>query len=634
MNEKNPESEPHRIDDINRRLYDRRYESHDISRHNLSHDDNSVPSAWESLSNTAQNGKRTPIMKLIFICALIFCVGAIVFMLISLSQGRTSVSNDNIKLTSVGKQFIDAGEDVGYRLTITNKNSVPLELVDLVLEYSTTSNVVPGRGIERTRRTIGTILPRQNVEEEFDIVLYGQEGDERYIKASLEYRIGGSNAIFVKEDTFNVSIRSAPVVIQINAPDSVVTNQPLTFSVDVRSLALSTLNKTLVRLEYPSGFQFDSAEPPPTSGTTDWVLGDLAPGASHLITIHGFLVGNVGEEKTVTSTIGTFDESNREFLNTIYGSSSHMMKLEKPFISAVLSINNSIEDKVIVDESDAINVIINWTNSLPTKVSDVRITTKMQGGLFDAKTIRVQNGRYDSNTGVITWNQDTQDELNTLEPGENGTSNFFFNLNPIVNTTTGGIIRSPRMDVSVDIRATGSDGTIYTAQDVDMATILINSALTLEQGTLHSSGPFAITGQVPPSSGQITMYTLHWKVHNSANPVSDAVLTAHLPTEVTWLGRTSPNSENITYNTETRNITWNMGPINAGVGFSTSAREAYMAVSITPSSTDVGTIPYLTGDITLSATDTYTKQQITTTKRGHTTQLMGDTTQNDGLVVK
>ena len=55
----------------------------------------------------------------------------------------------------------------------------------------------------------------------------------------------------------------------------------------------STLNASkpassmLVKIDYPTGFQFTSSKPEPSFGNNIWNLGDLSPGAENNILING-----------------------------------------------------------------------------------------------------------------------------------------------------------------------------------------------------------------------------------------------------------------------------------------------------------------------------------------------------------
>ena len=48
---------------------------------------------------------------------------------------------------------------------------------------------------------------------------------------SLEYRVPGSNAIFVKNEPYSVTINSTPINLSVDAPATVSPNQVITLDV-------------------------------------------------------------------------------------------------------------------------------------------------------------------------------------------------------------------------------------------------------------------------------------------------------------------------------------------------------------------------------------------------------------------
>ena len=109
----------------------------------------------------------------------------------------------------------------------------------------------------------------------------------RPIKISLEYRVEGSNAIFVKEKLYEVNINSTPINLTVDAPEVISPNQDITLNVKTTLNATKPASNILVKFDYPVGFQFSSATPVPTLGNNVWSLGDLSPGAERDVSITG-----------------------------------------------------------------------------------------------------------------------------------------------------------------------------------------------------------------------------------------------------------------------------------------------------------------------------------------------------------
>ncbi len=625
------------LEELNRQLYERKRPDVEDMRHRFRVEESRVPHAWQSPTmddNHTQHIPRRPkTIRNIFLVAGGIFLASVAFMFISLSLGRNAVSNDNIALDVSAKTFVDGGEDIDYTIALTNGNSVPLELVDLVIEYTTSTpvaGVVPQK--ESIRKSIGTVLPRQRLIESFDISLFGEEGEERDILARLEYRVPESTSIFTKETSFRVGIRSAPLIIDITAPDRIVHNQTITYTLNVRSNALTRIANAAIQVEMPSGFQFIESEPASSVGKNIWILGDIEPADTRTVAITGRLTGEASNQKTIIARVGTLDSATGNSLVTTYSSHTHGVVLEAPFINAYFTINRSNEPVVALNTGSSVEGIIAWQNTLPVRLNDVRIIVELEGSIFDASKVNARDGRYDSNTKSMTWNQDTEAELVRVEPNASNTVGFSFPTQIASSAGTG--VQSPEMSLRLSIRATGDDGVIYTAEDIDSVRILLNSSATLDQKTLHSSGPLANSGPIPPAVGKTTTYTLQLTIHNSSNKLTKGRLEAKLPTGITWLNRTAPASQKVNYNTESRTIVWDIGDLAPGTGFTANPKELYLQVGVTPSISDLGNKMKLLSDIVFTATDSFTGSDIRITRLEHTNQLKGDSIENNGAVVE
>ncbi len=250
------------------------------------------------------------------------------------------------------------------------------------------------------------------------------------------------------------------------------------------------------------------------------------------------------------------------------------------------------------------------------------------------ETLEIEGGRYDTNTKTITWNQDTSSDLNQIDPGGTASLGFSVNIVPLVNSTTGAVVKSPRVPLSVSIRATGSEGNIYEAENIDSIAAILTTSVVVEGETLHASGPFPNTGTIPPSVGKTTIYTIHWRVRNVANSLTDTRITTKLAPGVTWLSQISPSTEQITYNTESKTLVWNIGAVPAGTGYGNAGRDVYFQVAYMPSPGDVGQAPDLTQVVVLTGKDTFTEQTVTARRNPHTTALVGDTVESNGRVTQ
>jgi hypothetical protein len=94
---------------------------------------------------------------------------------------------------------------------------------------------------------------------------------------------------------------------------------------------------------------------------------------------------------------------------------------------------------------------------------------------------------------------------------------------------------------------------------------------------------------------------------------------ATLPPYVEWEGNTYPDAD-ITYNPIGGEVVWNIGDIPRGAGAVTSTKQMAFQVSITPSVTQVGSVPVLVSEGAFSGVDDFTGSTIRSSVRSVTTE--------------
>jgi len=349
----NDRDQLNRIEELKGKLFSKNYQTkmgHSDKFTHFKRDD--IPDAWEGEGNGTDSTNppvnrsnffmKTSMFKNFFIFSLIFFIFTLLYASFVFFKGGNTVSNDNIDISILGNNFVAGGEELSLVVGITNKNSLAIDLVDLIMEYpksSSSESSSSSSGTERRRISLGTIPPGAVHNENLKVVLFGEQGSVRPIKISIEYRVEGSNAIFVKEKFYDVTISSTPLNLSVDAPTTISPNQDITLNIKATLNATVTAPKILLKLNYPSGFQFGSSTPPPTIGNNVWSLGDFSPGTERNIAITGKMIDVFdGEEKTFQISGGSQGED-KSTIEVVFNSLSHVVSIKKPFIEASLFIN-------------------------------------------------------------------------------------------------------------------------------------------------------------------------------------------------------------------------------------------------------------------------------------------------------
>ncbi|MCX6755630.1 MAG: hypothetical protein NT068_03820 [Candidatus Nomurabacteria bacterium] len=619
----------HRIEDMKSRLFSKSYSTlrikHSGTLHKKEYD---VADTWkeEKEENIAEKiFMKTSIFKKFFIFSICFFVLAVVFALYNFIGGGNTVSNDNIDIVILGNTFTAGGEDLPLQIEITNKNNAALELADLVVEYPKGSFADLSQDSNKLRDSLGTIPAGQVKSDNLKVVLFGEQGSIRPIKVSLEYRVEGSNAIFVKEKDYSVSISSAPIDLAVNAPDTITPNQDITFNIKATLNSTKSATSLLFKADYPPGFMFKSAKPAPTIDNNVWDLGDLSPGSESNISITGNIVGaQDGEQKTFHFFTGSKDENDKANIGVIFNSLGHTILINKPFIQARLLVNGVYQNEYASDSKTNISGQIQWTNNLDTKITDMVITAKIYGNALDRQKINVFNGNFDSINNIIVWDKNSNKDFSEVNPGNSGV--VFFDINPLPLFSSNGLLIDPsiHIDISISGKQPLQGNIINSLTDSESKIIKIMSDVSASVKALHFIGAFANTGDIPLKAEKETTYTIVWNLSNTANIISNAKMSATLPAFVRFVGPVDPASEDVKYDETTKQVTWNIGAIPKGAGISGNKKEVSFQIGFTPSLSQVGQIPILINDAILTGHDDFANVDVHINKSALDSKIMND----------
>lgn len=587
------------------------------------------PHGWEHNEQgqppAAPEGPRKPFPLIpLFFGALLFFVIAVGIAVYTFMYGGNTVSSSNIEISILGPSLLDGGKEASFEISILNRNAAPLQLADLVVEYpeGTRSAEDQTVALPSERFSLGAIEPGDRVKQTVRAVLFGEQGAQRRILVTLEYRVAGSNAIFIKEQELNVLLGASPVSVTVEGPDEAVSGQEIVFTVAIRSNAQATINDVALEAQYPFGFTVTGADPETSVGESLWQLGALDPGQEKKVAIVGLLEGQDNEERVFRFMAGSEADQTAARIAVPYLTVPKSLTLKRPFVGGTLTINGDESKTVVVDPGSTVRGTIAWKNNLDTEIEDLAIEAKLSGQALDRGSVIASRGFYRSLDSTIVWNKDDDPSLARVAPGESGEVEFSFTARGSSGST---VITNPEMTVSVSVggRRVSQGSVPETISSVFSKTIRVGSALSMVTRARHFSGPVQNSGPMPPRADQETTYGVTWSVRNPSNTISNGKASATLPSYVRYLGATSPSSEQVAYDERSRTVTWNLGDVKAGAGFGSAAREVSFKVGITPSTSQVGSVPALTGRVVLTGDDRFTGSRVSVEGNPVTTTIAG-----------
>lgn len=637
---KNQPEETGEIEELRDTLYSRtKYQAPEDKRTPVSSDESeetSVEEEWdtpdldEMLKYERRKPEGHPFMKKLFVFAAAFFFIAVAAAAYMFLGGASFVSTRNVDIAVLGPVSASAGQVLEIGIAVTNRNNADLEMTDLSIQFPHGSRDPqdPARPLTYTREELGVVRAGREVTHNTSIILMGEQGQIQEIRVSVEYRVRGSNAIFRRDKTFEVVIGESPVSMTVSQPRFTNSGDVFTTTVTLNHTSDEILRNVMIRAEYPYGYAVRSSSPSAIGDGNLWALGDMAPGSTKVLTIEGGLVGEDNEERTFRFYVGVADPVARDLkFGANLVSTLETIAIARPSVALTMDLNGDREAVYIAPAGQSVSANVRFQNNLSDKLLNPRLVVTITGAALDKRTVSAhQGGFYDSQTNTITWNLESLDGLPELLPGVNGAASFTFSS--LEGEAYAGDIKMEAVLTGTLVDATSR--LISTSLD---RSVRISSEVTLVSRALHSTGPFSNQGTLPPKVEEETTYTVVFTAGNTQNDIGNARVTAVLGPNVSWV---SGSNGEISYNPSNNTITWNLGTLASGAGFSSPVREASFQVSLIPSLSQVGIAPTLVSGITLTGTDTFTERKVTVTNTPVSTRLSADPSfvQGDDLVVR
>lgn len=629
------------VDSLKDKLYSRENPSeiHPEERTPLSSPEPEPMPGWQGSaapiedSTTLMSRPKNPhkaAFRFLFASVAFFIVAAAIAVYLFIT-GTNTISPRNIDLSVVMPSVVDGGKAASLQVLLHNRNQSKLKLVDLIITYpdGTRSAASPQTEMLHDRQSIGEVGADQQLKRTAQAIFYGQEGQSQMVKVQLQYSVEGSNAIFTKDAMAEFMVGSSPVSIIVAAPNETISGQSFNLDITVQSNALEPIDNVVVQGQYPFGYIPTRSSPQATAGGTIWRLGTLKPGESRVLRITGTLEGQDGDARVFYFLAGSDVDQTNTKIPVPFLSVPQTLTVRRAFITSDIAINGQSAKIVAVPVGSTIQGTVTWTNNLPDPVSDVQLKLSLKGPTLDQRSIAAQTGFYDSSIGSIVWSKDRQPSLANVPPGGTGSLPFSFSLLPI--GSGGTVYSNPAIDLALTIDATrqGQTGVPEQVSSAASTQVIMSTVVALKAESQHFSGPFLNTGPMPPVANKQTSYTVNWTVTNSSNTIANAVVTATLPTYVTYVGTEKGNG--ITYDSKSRTVTWALGDVKAGAGYTGGGRAASFQVSLLPSTSQIGTSPPLTSQAVLTGQDRFAQVPVNATADAVSIQLTNDAGYNSTM---
>lgn len=540
--------------------------------------------------------KKLPLaVKFLIGAGAFFVLAAALGAYLLLVGGRT-VSTNNINISVDGPANVAGGGAVSLLVTIENHNPVAISDADFTVDWpaGTRSADDATKPLTQYEENLGDLAAGQAVTRTVKASLFGSDNQILTIPVKLSYKTANSNAVFVKEKDYPITIGTSPVTVTATSVSQVSSGQQVTFSLSVRSNATTPLSDIALSAQYPFGFAVDSTSVPSTNGL--FPVGTLKPGEEKKVTVTGTLTGNNNDERVFHWSVGSTASSTNGALGVAYSTIESDITITQPFFGLALSLNNDTSDAPVVSAGKNIQGLVKWSNSLQNAIRNGQVTVTFTGPALDAGSVTTQNGFYQSSNGTVRFDSSHNTGLGNLAPGDTGTGVFAF---AIKNADALRNVQNPSVTISLSASAvqdanSGASGSLTSSVT---RTIKVATDLSVD-GNAGRIGP-------NPSVGVATPYTVTLSAMNDINTVAGATVTAVLPSYVTYVSSTDSG---VSYNDSSHTVTWTIGNIAAGGTNRTSFQ-----VTLLPSASQSGEKPVIVNAPSITGTDRFTQTTVTGT---------------------
>lgn len=515
-----------------------------------------------------------------------------------------------------------SGEEIEYKLIVENKNN--FDLHDTKLSFSYPEGAI---GLSDDGQPLNSLInnfdltaldSREKKEFVLKAVLTGEKGEIKKARASFTYSPSNLRSVFQKNAESSTTISKVSVPLTLSAPPNVLSGQRIQISLDLRNETENDFENLQVVFSYPGGFTFRKGMPSPDEGSNIFNLSSLKAGEGKRFTIEGDISGFEKEGKRFTAVLKKKFGSRFFNLQKV----QTLLTVSTPLLATDVFVNDSRD--YIAGAGDGLGYTIRFVNNSNNNFSALELTARLEGQMFEFSSLKA-DGFFDQNSQTILWNAAAEPLLSNLAPGQEGEVFFGINLKQDFPKVFGknyslkvsSLIQTSSVPPDFDLDKISASADLITK---------IRSKTEFSSRAFYNDSVFSNSGPVPPRVGQKTTYTIHWKIINGGNDLTNVRVTSSILPGISWENKykLTPSSSEIRYDPSLGRITWLISTVPAGSGATSAAFEAIFQVGITPGPNQAGQAPEILKETVLEAVDNFTKESVNLTQPGITTSTISD----------
>lgn len=411
-------------------------------------------------------------------------------------------------------------------------------------------------------------------------VMFGDVQGKQTFESVMQFVHGIKNDHFgIKHSTYTFSPEHSALQLSVKLPDRVIASQPLSGMITYKNTGPIDFPEIIIEPEWPKKFILKAASAQIKNNA--FVLPKIKAGASGNVTFNGFL-GDVPNQ------VDFIFHPSFTFGNDRYQQETLTQTI--PIVPAQIKLNVGLKSNTLKPGTDA--------------------SFKIHYEHIGTETL------YNIELGIVSDSpffkkQQTKNPLiKELRPGDEG--DVIITV-PIRSTVPQSALTNfeniviPIQPIAEYVLAENKTQRITTV-GTDLETNL-TTPINFESFARYTTpnGDQIGRGPLPPRVGEKTSYWIFWNVDGTTNTIDHVAIEGTLPDNVTFTGQQTSSEDNgVAFDLETHKIRWNVSSIPPTLNPASKIFGVAFEVTLTPTSQQIGTSPFLIKDVQLTGTDSFT----------------------------
>lgn len=575
---------------------------------------------WEEeIEVIPQNKINFPVKKfLVFIFVLILIGGIFIgYVLYKPQAPQISIEFQKPEEILVGQSF-----DLG--VVVYNNFDKPIDDVKITLFIPESFAFIESDPtLKSIQLNIGSIPAGGFHKEKFKLIAFSDSLSVKQIKTILNYKVSGAKIYFENSSSVDLNLGQSIFDVFVSAPEKVFSSQDFKMTIKYQNNSNEDIENLFLKVDYPPTFKFISSNPKTQNGSNVWSLGKIKSKAGGEIEIVGILFGQEGQNSNFA--VSVFKNISNKSYNLAL--KNYNIVISEPNLTLNVLLNG--DKNYIAQAGELLFYQFQLKNNLDTSIENIVLKAKFDSPMFDFQTAET-NGYFDSLANTFIWNTASEPGLKNLAPQQSIQINLKIKLKsdfPIKNEKD--------KDFILKVLATASSPTV--PQGIEENEIFVSSEaenkvkgkVEFESFGLYRDARWGIVnkGLYPPKVNQPTQYSIHWRIKNYANDLSNVKISSLILPGTKYTGVFKSNIDiKPQYDETTGLFSVNIPFIPANRGVINEPIEIVFQVENTPSINQVGENVVLIDKSSFEAQNEFTDETINLSSPEINTSLLNDPT--------